>query len=99
MCREAEPLYPSWTAYDFSENFVQKLYFLKFFFSFIALYLIYNFLLIPGVEQSDSIIHMHVFIFFMFFFHIGYYRILSRVLCVIQRSLLVSYLYAVVCVC
>ena len=40
--------------------------------------LIYNVVLVAGVQQSDSVIHIHVFILFQIFTHIGYYRILSR---------------------
>ena len=37
-------------------------------------------MLVSGVQQSDSVTHMPIFIlFFRFFSHIGYHRILSRV--------------------
>ena len=34
--------------------------------------------LVSGVQQSDSVINIHTSIFFRFFSHLGYYRILSR---------------------
>ena len=43
-----------------------------------------NSVLISGVEQSDSIIHIHVTMFFKFFSHLGYYGTVSRVPCAIQ---------------
>ena len=51
---------------------------------FIGVELIYNVVLVSGVQQSDSIIHIHIFILFRLFSHIGYHRILSRVPCAIQ---------------
>ena len=41
--------------------------------------MIYNVILISGVLQSDSVIHISIF--FRFFSDIGYYRVLSRVPC------------------
>ena len=35
--------------------------------------------LVLGIQQSDSVIHIHVATLFRFFFHIGHYRGLSRV--------------------
>ena len=55
-----------------------------FVFNFIGVELIYNVVLVAGVQQSDSVIHIHVFILFQIFTHIGYYRILSRVPCALQ---------------
>ena len=47
--------------------------------------LIYNVVLVSAVEQSESIIHIHIStLFFAFFSHIGNYSILSRVPCAIQ---------------
>ena len=47
--------------------------------------MIYNVMLVSGVQQNDSVIHIHIYpFFFRFFSHIGYYRILSRVPCAIQ---------------
>ena len=39
--------------------------------------LIYNILLVSGVQQGDSVMHIHISILFVTFSHIGYYRILS----------------------
>ena len=55
------------------------------FFFFFALQLIYSVLLISGVVQSDSVIP--IFIFFRLFFHIGYHRVFSRVLCMILQGI------------
>ena len=39
-------------------------------------------LLVSGVQQSDSVIHIHISVLFLrFFSHIGYYRVLSRAPC------------------
>ena len=50
------------------------------FFSFfrILLQLIYKVVLISSTQKSDSVKHIHISIFFKFFTHIGYQRILSR---------------------
>ena len=45
--------------------------------------------LVSGVQQSESVIHIHISILFS---HIGYYGILSRFPCAIQW-VLVSYLF------
>ena len=34
--------------------------------------------LVSGVQQSDSVIHVHISIFFKFFSHLGYYRIFEQ---------------------
>ena len=38
------------------------------FFNFIGAYLIYNVVLVSGVQQSDSVIHIHIFILFQILF-------------------------------
>ena len=57
------------------------------------LQLIYNIVLVLGVQQSDSDIYIHIYmamniyiyiLFFRFFSIIGYYKILNTVLCAIQ---------------
>ena len=53
-------------------------------FNFIGLQLIYNVVLASGVQQCDSVIHIHIFVLFRFFSHVGYHRTLSRVPCAIQ---------------
>ena len=65
--------------------------FKKFLF-YIGAQLINNVVLLSGVQQSDSVIHIHISIFFQILFplkgeqnnNLGYYRILSRVPCAIQ---------------
>ena len=39
----------------------------------------YNVVLVSGVRQSDSVIHVHISIICQILFYIGYYRMLSRV--------------------
>ena len=51
--------------------------------NFIEIQLIYNVVLVSGLQQSDSVICICTF-FFRFFSIIGYYKILSRVPCAIQ---------------
>ena len=68
------------------------------FFLLIGIWLIYNIVLVSGVQQRrDSVIHVsHLF---WFLSHVGYYRILSRVPCAVQ-DVLVGYLsYIQWCVC
>ena len=45
--------------------------------------------LVAGVQQSDSVINIHIFILFQFFSHIGYYRLLIEFPVLYSRSLLV----------
>ena len=40
--------------------------------------------LVSGVQQSDSVIHIHISTLFQILFHLDYNRILSRVPCAIQ---------------
>ena len=47
-------------------------------------------MLVLGVQQSDSVIHIF---FFRFFSHVGYYRILSIVPCAVQQVLIVYLFY------
>ena len=45
-------------------------------------------LLVSGVQQSDAVIHIHSYlVFFKLFSLVGYYKILSRVPCAIQKGL------------
>ena len=48
-------------------------------FLFIGVELIYKVVLVSGVQQSESVIHIYILIFFRFFPHLGHYRILSIV--------------------
>ena len=45
--------------------------------------MVYNVVLVSGVQQSDSVVHIHISLF-KFFSHLIYYRILSRVPCAMQ---------------
>ena len=60
--------------------------------------MIFNVVLVSGVQHSDSVIHIHILIFFRLFSHIDYYRILSRVPCAIQKVLVVYLFYIQYCV-
>ena len=55
----------------------------SFFFFFNWKYLVYNVVLVSGI-QSDSFIYIYIFFFFRFFSIVGYYKILSIVPCAIQ---------------
>ena len=50
--------------------------------------LIYNVLLVSGIQQSESVIHMHIPTLLQILSHIGHYRVLSRVPCSIQGLLI-----------
>ena len=44
-----------------------------------------NVSIVSGVQQSDSVLYIYMYLFFFkFFSHLGYYRILSSVPCVLQ---------------
>ena len=62
-------------------------FFLFQFLCYIGVQLIYNVVLVSGVQQSDSVIYIYEI--FRFFFHIGYYRLLCSVLSAIQQVLFV----------
>ena len=49
----------------------------------------YKVVLVSGVQQSESVIPIHISILF---FHIGYFKLLSRFSCAIQQVLL-NYLF------
>ena len=49
---------------------------------FIGIKLIYNVVLVLGVQHRESV--LHIYIIFRFFSHIGYDRILSRELCTLK---------------
>ena len=48
--------------------------------------MLYNVVLVSGVQLSDSVEHIHISILFQILSHIGYYRTLSRVLCAVQKQ-------------
>ena len=53
-------------------------------FSFYAgVELISSVVLVSGIQQSDSVVHIHQSFIFKFFSHVVYYRIPSRVPCAI----------------
>ena len=47
---------------------------------FLLSILIYNVVLVSGIQKSDSVIHVPS-LFFRFFSRLGYYRMLSRIPC------------------
>ena len=51
--------------------------------------MIYNVVLVSGVQQSDSVIH--IAIIFQILFHTGYIRILIEFPVLYSRSLLITY--------
>ena len=75
-------------------HFLHKICKVSFAFSFlIEVSLIYNIVLISAVQQSDSVIHIHIF-FFTFLSILVYPRTLNMVPYAIQQDLIVypSYL-------
>ena len=76
-----------------------KFYFLlkKF---FIEVYLIYNVVLVSGVQQSDSVIHTYIYILFPILFHYGLLQDIEySSLCYTVGPCCLSVLYTVVCIC
>ena len=73
-----------------------------FFYFFIEVQLIYNVVLVSGVQQSDPVLYMYayvyIYIFFRFFSIVGYYKILKIVLCTIEQVLVVYLFYIWQCV-
>ena len=63
--------------------------------------MIYNVMLVSGVQQRESVIHIYIstLCFFRFFSHIGRYRVLSRVPCARQQVLISYFIYYSVCIC
>ena len=59
---------------------------------YIGAQLINNAVLVSGLQQSDSVVHIHESILSQIFFHLGYYRILCRAACAIQQ-IIVDYLF------
>ena len=54
--------------------------------------MIYNVMLVSAVQQSESVIRIHISLFFRFPSNLGHHRALSRVPCAIQ-SVLIRYLF------
>ena len=44
-----------------------------FLFFLIGAYLLYNVVLVSAVQQSESVVHIHISTLFKFYFHIGHY--------------------------
>ena len=42
--------------------------------------MIYNVVLVSGIQLSKSVSHIYIFLFFGLFSHIGHYRVLSSLL-------------------
>ena len=74
--------------------------FLIFKFIFIGVQLIYNVVLVSAVQQSESVIHMHISTLFQILFP---YRSLESIeqsfLCYTVGPYLLSILYIIVCIC
>ena len=55
--------------------------------------MLYSVVLASGVQQSYSVMYIHISTLFQTFFsHIGYYRILGRVPCAVVQFLMNVYL-------
>ena len=71
-----------------------------FFFFLIDVELIYNVVLVSGVQQSESVIHICLYILFQILFH---YRLLQDIdyssLCYTVGPCCLPILYIVVCIC
>ena len=54
--------------------------------------MLYNIVLFFAVQQSESVIHIHISILFRFLSHLGHHRTLNTVSCAIQQ-IFISYLF------
>ena len=52
---------------------------------------VYSVVLVSGIQQGESVVHMHISTLFGFFSCISHYRVLSRVPCVIYVCMLSSF--------
>ena len=73
------------------DSFSDFPYFCFFFKYFIGVSLIFNVVLVSAVQQSESVLHIHISLFLRFFTHLGHYRVLSRVPYATQQVLLIIY--------
>ena len=75
------PLFPSHPYFKFLCSSNALSFFLK-----IYVELIYNIVLVSGVQQSESVIYLytHIYNFFRLFSIIDYYKILNIIPCAIQ---------------
>ena len=65
-------LNPKLSIYPSPPNFYLFIYFV-----FYLIFILYwTIVLISGVQQSDSVIHIYIFFFFRYFSHVYYYRII-----------------------
>ena len=59
--------------------------------------MLYNVVLVSGVQQSESVTHINIHIstlsFFRFFSHISHHRVLSKVPCAIRQVLVSNSLF------
>ena len=65
-------------------------------FNFIGVQLIYNVILVSGVWQNESVMHINTSILFPY---LGYYKLLSRFSCAVQQVLFNYPFYTIVCIC
>ena len=79
------------TSNQYSGNYYFKCWFLfllsffiKKFLFYVGIQLIYNTVLVSGLQQSDSVIHIHLSILFQILFPFRLLQILSRVPCATQ---------------
>ena len=56
--------------------------------------MIYNVVLVSGVQQKDSVIHVHISTLFQILSPIGYYGILSTVCCATQQVLVDYFIHS-----
>ena len=60
--------------------------------------MIYNIVFVSGIQQSESLIYVYIYLLFFFYSHISHYRVLSRVLSATQQ--VISYIiYVLLCIC
>ena len=63
--------------------------------NYLGVQLIYNAVLVSGVQQSDSFIYIHISTLFQILSpYVGQYKVLSRIACSIQKFL-ISYLFCI----
>ena len=63
--------------------------------NYIGVQLIYNVMLVSGVQQSESFIYIHISTLFQILSpYVGQYKVLSRIACSIQKFL-ISYLFCI----
>ena len=68
-----------------------------FLFFLIGIWLIYNIVLVSGIEQSQSVIHIYLSILFQILFYYRHYKMFNIVPYAIQQVLVVYFMYSSVC--